>query len=156
MAKPKMTKRGTMTDEDFENNLVENQDDESALPEGFTRANPIDEAPLYWKPQEGASIQGELIGRYQRQQGEKGWYYQIRVTVPGCQVRDADKNDREAEPGEVVNCDERSGLSHLAKYAGVPEKRYEVFILAKEKIPLRKNAAHSFWRFALGAKELKD
>ena len=145
-------KKAAANFDEFEEHL-DLQEDDSDLPEGFSRANPIDEAPLYWKPVVGATLQGELVGRYQRRAGEKGWYYQIKTTKP-CDVRDSDKEDREAVPGEVVNVDERSGLSHLAKYVGIAEKRFEVFIKAKSKEPLKSNPSHTFWRFALGAREI--
>jgi hypothetical protein len=152
-AKAKKQQKEASDGTDFDTEKLENE-----LPEGFARANPIDESPLYWKPDVGLTLQGELVGRFQRNDqdddGKQAWYYQIRLTEPAM-VRDADKQEREAEPGEVVNVDERSGLSHLAKYVGMPDKRWEVYIKAKEKVQQRRNASRSFWRFILGAKEIR-
>jgi hypothetical protein len=124
--------------------------DEMDLPEGFTRANPLDGAPLYWSPIVGEILQGEIVGRYQRRDGE-GWYYQIKLTKP-ANVRSGDKEEREAEVDEIVNVDERAGLRYLAAYCGVPEKRYEAFIKAQEKGDIR--GGKSFWKFTLGAREI--
>lgn len=143
MAKAKQQKSQGRDNTDFDS-------DELDLPEGFSRANPVDADPLYWSPSEGAILRGELTGRFQRRDKD-GWFYQIKLTT-SANVRKADGEEREAEPGEVVNVDERAGLRHLATYCGVAEKRFEVFIKAKEKVDIR--GGKTFWKFALGAKEL--
>lgn len=125
-------------------------------PEGFRRVNPLDSATrLYFKPDVGAVLQGVLLGRFQRSDGEEGeeerFYFQVRVTKDCEHCTNGDGDKVTAEFGMVVQLDERSGLRDLVPYADKKE-RQEIFVRSKEKVKV-KGSARTFWRWDVFAKK---
>ncbi len=117
-------------------------------PEGFksVRSGTSDG---YFRVEEGAWIQGVIMGRYFKQSGNfPGFYYQLRLTKPCGFVQKKDEDgeyyDTEAEEGEIISADERSIMTGLQPFAEeAPDKLYEVWIHFEEK---QKNGGRTFWK----------
>ncbi len=89
---------------------------------------------LFVKAAEGLVIEGELLGRFARWDGQ-GAYYQIKLSAP-AQVKE-EKKDTTAKIGDVVNMDEKSRLSGLASLCG-KDDRYRVRITFVKQEPTKK------------------
>lgn len=124
-------------------------------PEGFRRINPLDGPRLYFKAAPKASIQGVLLGRFKRLDGddadEDKFYYQIRLTAECAALTDAEKNDVEGKIGDVVHLDERTGLRDLEPLTAM-KKPQEVKVTSVEKLKLKRSAG-SFWRWNVYGRE---
>lgn len=123
----------------------------SALPQApdGSRSVRSGAADGYFRVEEGAWIQGVILGRFYKQGGNfPGHYYQIRLTKPCDFVQKKDPDgeyyDTEAEPGETISADERSIMTGLQPFAEeYPDKMYEVWIVFEEK---QKNKGKTFWK----------
>lgn len=128
----------------------------SDAPEGFEPVS-VSGKQTWWKPEKGKTLQGVLIGRFQRKgKSAKGFFYQAKLTV-GCAAirREDDGDDMEiihCEPGDIVCFDEKSGLSDL-KALCEDGGQYEIWIKAIDKIPL--DGGQTFWKFDVRKKTLK-
>lgn len=113
--------------------------------DGWSHANPVENS-VWWKPSPHTSIQGLLLGRFQRRAGKRTFYYQVAVTQTTHGWRGkADAGEIVIlEEGEIINVDEREGLKDLAALCGGEVVR-EVFVLAKEKVKTKNG--NSCWTF---------
>lgn len=117
-------------------------------PDGFKSVR-SGAADGYFRVEEGAWIQGVIMGRYFKQGGNfPGFYYQIKLTKP-CefvQKKDPDGEyyDTDAEAGEIISADERSIMTGLQPFAEeAPDKLYEAWIHFEE---LQQNGGRKFWK----------
>lgn len=89
---------------------------------------------VYVKPAQGLVVQGELLGRFPRFDGE-GNFYQIKLTAP-CAAKQ-EKKEVTAAVGTVINMDEKARLTGLAKLCGTNLK-YAVRITFLEQKPTKR------------------
>jgi hypothetical protein len=145
-------------DNDRDEELSESQEPErkppGELPEGFTRANPLDGDRLFFVAEEGALLRGLLLGRFERRDKHGAYYYQIRLTEPCREVKTKDGEITQADIGEVVTIDERQGLRDLEPISRLDraDGDMEVFIRALEKVKLANG--NTFWRWDVGSRRV--
>jgi len=139
----------------------ENEQD-GDIPAGFRPMGPAQKGPPnYWKPSEGETLQGELVGRFRRPGNavKIQFYYQIKLTKPCEALRntapvgeDAIMEEVKCGKGEVVNVDERKGIEDFADLLKDEGVRYEVFIRAVKKEKLQ--GGNTFWRMQTGCRRI--
>lgn len=127
------------------------------LPEGFHAVNTGGGKQLWCKPEPGRVIIGELLGRFERRSGKRGFFYQLKlenhVTVNTTDEEGNKLTDVDAGPDDVINVDEKTSMEDLARYA-TSGKRWRLWIkyVAKETL----KSGNSFWRVRVGAMEIQE
>ncbi len=130
--------------------------------EGFEALTEVEtEERYFFKKEEGASIQGEVLSRRERAGDDGGFFYEILLTKKcpfvECYVRDEEGESRLLEPedgsevvapvGAVVRVDETSLLKkhlHIELPDRYREKTFETFFRLNAKVPM-KGGKH-YWR----------
>ena len=118
---------------------------ETGIPEGYENAQ-AERSSFWYSPDMRSPLEGLLLGRFPRTKGN-GYYYQIRA-VKSCDVVqsiEGESVEAVANPGQIVNVDERKALECFQACLDVP---HMVFVQSEEKITL--DNGQSFWRFRLG------
>jgi len=119
-------------------------------PAGFTKVSSAER--YWWAPEkEGGEVNpchGILMGRSERHDND-GYFYVVKLESPTA-VRDSEKNERMAEPGEYIVVDERHQLQDLISYVD-GKKLYSVYIDPKGKVDIGGN--RQVWRFDVYAKQ---
>lgn len=120
--------------------------------EGFERVNPLDAVRIFYKPEKDVMFQGVVLGRYTRNdvndEGEIQYYYQVQLTLPYafCSL---EKEDYEAQVGDIVNVDERFAMKVIADAFEVTKREglnLEIRLRALGKVKTSRGK-NSVWRF---------
>jgi hypothetical protein len=126
------------------------------LPEGF-RSVISARADGYFRVDEGAWIQGVIVGRYPKKD-DPGFYYQLRLTRPCLTVQKRDDDGQyyntNAAVGELISIDERASMEGLAPAADDPNTIAEACVIFKRKVKIP-NTKRTFWESKCGVKFLK-
>src|SRR5713226_2653239 len=138
---------------------------------GFSPIGPAEGPRRYFHVETNAWILGEIIGRFQRKDSrdtvtDARYYYQIRLAKPCPFVMmkegegaNAKTVQTTAQPGQIVNVDERSQLEDLKALAEDTLHRWEVFLQATEKLRHPRDPRKTIWQFkrvkrVMGKKEI--
>lgn len=125
------------------------------LPEGFENVQSSRSAG-WWNPSEGATLQGILMGVYNKKGGE-GEFIQVRLTKPTrVKVKEADGEyvEVKASEGLVVNVDVFAAIRDLSSLLNKPEETWEIFVGVVEKEEI--SGGRSYWRCEVGKRAVRN
>lgn len=123
-------------------------------PAGFTPVTSTD-ARGWWRPEPGVPIMGRLIGRFTMSNGRAFYQVKIAAEVENVSIIVGRSNDAKvetAEPGDIVNFDERKAIESLRPYAE-SDGIYDVWLMPGEKITLPNS--NTFWPIDVAQKQLR-
>jgi hypothetical protein len=100
--------------------------------------------------QPGLVICGELLGRFPRRGGRKGFFYQVRIAsganggkpLPAIAGTGEERLETTVQPGEVIAFDESKAFESLQRLTDTDGK-YAVYLVLGEKQTLA--SGNSFW-----------
>lgn len=130
------------------------KDYEGADEEGFRDISSA-EGGTWAHLEKGAIFRGVLVGRFQKKNSDDpddpDFFYQLRLTRPAKGRREKQVVDLVA--GDILNIDDKTGLSDLRTYAADTKKKWEVIIETGEKRALA-GGKKTFWPFKLKGREV--
>lgn len=132
--------------------------DSIEVPEGFQKVS-NEQSNAWIEKIEGATVEGELLGRFQlKKAGKDGKirsYYQVKLYKPAQVSRkvEDETTTEEATEGEIVNVDESAATQCLAIHVAAG-KRVSVWLRYVEKIDI--GDGQTFWRIVVGVKPITE
>lgn len=125
-------------------------------PDGFAPVTPQrDENSGWLKAEAGLIVRGELMGRFRRQGGEGGHYFQIRLAEPvlaSVRMENGEYSPQTLPVGGLLNLDEKKALEDLAELT-VDGSRWEIWLRIEPKQQV-KGTARTFWPMTVAKRQI--